>query len=485
MMELDSDTNGRAAMSNDGATRAVARFVRETTFDSIPEPVREAARRTIADTVAVFLAGSSGEVVPQLREYLKRNPAPGAAPVIGWGTSATPEVAAMVNGTLGHALDYDEVTTLYPAHPSVPVLAALLASSEPARLDGKSLVTAYVTGFEVGGQIARGIGLAHYHRGFHATGTLALFSAVAAVAKARDLSEDEIRTAFGIAASFSSGMQRNFGTMTKPLHSGWAARSALVAIELASVGWTANQSILEIPRGYLALYGDENSDPAKIEPFLGVPWVFVEPGVSLKKYPCCWALHRGIDAVLSLRAELGAQNITGLSVHMPPGAFSQVPYMRPVTGLEGKFSPTYASVAPLLDGQVTLETFTDAAVNRPEVAALYDRVEVVEDPACNQSDKSKGGVGDAPGEIGYVEVTATTASETRTTRVYAPSGSPQHPMSWAEIEAKFGDCARSVLMDEAQAATLFTALRGIDEADDVRGLVAGISLPLDAIGQQA
>ncbi len=345
-------------------------------------------------------------------------------------------------------------------------------------------MTAYVTGFEVGGQIARGIGLAHYHRGWHATGTLALFSALAAVAKARDLSEDEIRTAFGIAASFSSGMQRNFGTMTKPLHSGWAARSALVAVELASVGWTANPQILEIPRGYLALYGDERSDPGKIAPALGVPWVFVEPGVSLKKYPCCWALHRGIDAVLQLRAELGAENITSLSCHMPPGAFSQVPYMRPVTGLEGKFSATYACAAPLLDGQVTLETFTDAAVTRPEIAALYDRIEVVEDPACNESDKSKGGVGDAPGEIGYVEVTATTPGERRTVRVYAPTGSPQHPMTWAEIEAKFADCTRSVLMDEAQAAALFAALRGIDQCGDVRGLVAGIALPLDAIPRQ-
>src|ERR1700753_3103264 len=115
-------------MSNDGPPRAVSRFTRKTTSASAPEPVRELARRTIADTVAVFLAGSGGDVVPHLREYLKRNPSPRAAPIIGWGVGATPEVAAMVNGALGHALDYDEVTTLYPAHPSVPVLAALLAS---------------------------------------------------------------------------------------------------------------------------------------------------------------------------------------------------------------------------------------------------------------------------------------------------------------------------------------------------------------------
>jgi 2-methylcitrate dehydratase PrpD len=204
--------------------------------------------------------------------------------------------------------------------------------------------------------------------------------------------------------------------------------------------------------------------------------------VSLKKYPCCWATHRAIDAVLQLRADLGAGQITSLTCRMPPGAFSQLPYQRPVTGLEGKFSAPYACAASLLDGAVTLGTFTDAAVARPEIAALYAGIEVIEDPACNQSDKSRGGVGEAPGEIGYVEVTAmTSAGESRTARVYAPTGSPQHPMSWAEIEAKFADCARSVLMDRPQAGALFTALRHIDEQADTRGLVADIALPLDAI----
>lgn len=470
-------------MSADGATRAVARFIKETTTASIPEQVRDAARRTIVDTVAVLLAGSGGDVVPHLRSYLKRNPSPGESPVIGWGVNVTPEVAAMVNGALGHALDYDEVTTLYPAHPSVPILAALLASREPASLDGESLVTAYVIGFEVGGQIARGLGLAHYHRGWHATGTLALFSAVAAVAKARGLSEDQICTAIGIAASFSSGMQRNFGTMTKPLHSGWAARSSLVAVELASVGWSANQQILEVPRGYLALYGDKHSDPERIAPALGAPWVFVSPGVSLKKYPCCWATHRVIDAVLQLRSELCPERIASLVCRMPPGAFSQLPYQRPTTGLEGKFSAPYACATSLLDGRATLASFTERAVSRSEIAALYDRIEVVEDSACNESDKSKGGVGDAPGEIGYVEVTATTSEESRTVRVYSPTGSPQHPMTWNEIEAKFSDCARSVLLDEARTAALVASLRGIEQQSDVRRLVASIDLPLDAIAR--
>jgi 2-methylcitrate dehydratase PrpD len=323
----------------------VAQFVSATTYASIPAQVRESARQVIADTIAVMLAAAGSDVVAALHEYLRRNPAPGPAPVIGWPARVTPEIAAMINGTLGHALDYDESTSLYPAHPSGPILAALLSCQEPAVLDGQTLLTAYVTGFQAGGQIARGIGLGHYLRGWHATGTLALFAAVVAVAKARAFAEDDICTALGIAASLSAGMTRNFGTMTKPLHPGWAARSALVAVELAAAGWTANQQILEVSRGYLALYGDERSDPAAVAPEHPVPWIFISPGVALKKYPCCYATHRAIDAVLALRAELGAGQITGLTCRVPPGGLNQLPYTRPATALEGKFSAPYACAA--------------------------------------------------------------------------------------------------------------------------------------------
>jgi 2-methylcitrate dehydratase PrpD len=450
----------------------VARFVRASTYASIPEQVRESARQVITDTIAVMLAAAGSDVVPALCGYLRRNPAPGAAPVIGWPARVAPEIAAMINGTLGHALDYDESTSLYPAHPSGPILAALLSCQEPAALDGQALLTAYVTGFQAGGQIARGIGLGHYLRGWHATGTLALFAAVAALAQVRGLAEDEICTAVGIAASLSAGMTRNFGTMTKPLHPGWAARSALVAVELASVGWTANQQILEVPRGYLALYGDERSDPAAVAPEHPVPWLFISPGVALKKYPCCYATHRAIDAVLALRAELGTGQITGLTCRVPPGGLTQLPYGRPATALEGKFSAPYACAAALLDGQVTLGTFTDAAVTRPQIAALYPLIEVREDPACLGDGPATGDVND-----GYVEVTATTAAgQTAAVRVRAPSGSPEHPMGWDEIATKFEACCQSVLMDAGESGALFAALRHIDRQADVRALIAGITV---------
>lgn len=461
-------------MTAGGATRAVARFIGSTTYASIPAQVRESARQVITDTVAVMLAAAGSDVAPALREYLRRNPAPGAASVIGWPERVAPEVAAMLNGTLGHALDYDESTSLYPAHPSAPILAALLSGQQPTALDGQALLTAYVTGFQAGGQIARGIGLAHYLRGWHATGTLALFAAVAAVAKARSLAEDEICTALGIAASLSAGMTRNFGTMTKPLHPGWAARSALVAVELASVGWTANQQILEVPRGYFALYGDERSDPAAVAPERPVPWIFITPGVALKKYPCCYATHRAIDAVLALRAQLGTGQVTRLTCRVPPGGLRQLPYGRPATALEGKFSAPYACAAALLDGQVTLGTFTDAAVSRPQITALYSRIEVREDPACLGDGPATGDVND-----GHVAVTATTAGgQTAEVRVRAPSGSPEHPMGWDEIAAKFETCCESVLMDPAESGALFAALRRIDEQRDVRALIAGTTVGL-------
>ena len=172
--------------------------------------------------------------------------------------------------------------------------------------------------------------------------------------------------AFGIASSMASGLQRNFGTMTKPLHAGWASRSALAAVNLARSGFTAAPDVLEAPAGFFAAYGVEESRPETAIKQLGNPWVIADPGLALKQFPCCYASHRGMDGVLQLRQRLGlnAANLARLECRMPPGGMRVLIYPQPTTGLEGKFSLQYALAAGVLDGQYTLWSFTDEAVNR-------------------------------------------------------------------------------------------------------------------------
>ncbi|HET9663185.1 MAG TPA: MmgE/PrpD family protein, partial [Burkholderiales bacterium] len=426
-----------------GLTETLARFIHERTLRDLPDGAIDKAKKTIADTCAVILAGSVSELAQPLLRYVERSGERGNAPVFGTSRTASPEVAALVNGTFGHALDFDDVLSMMPGHPSAVILAALCAAPGHRKLPGSRLIEAYALGIEVGGKIGLGISVGHYHRGFHGTGTLGIFSALAALAKLQALDSETTRRAFGIASSMASGLQRNFGTMTKPLHTGWAARSALAAMQLADCGFTAAPDVLEAKAGFFAAYGVEQSDTGVTAAHLGAPWVLLDPGIALKKFPCCYACHRGMDALLELkrRHRFAARDVERLECRMPPGGMRVLAYPRPRTGLEGKFSLEYALAAGALDDKYSLWTFTDEAVQRPQIAALLAQVVAREDARCTGDDplfESR-----SPGSRGFVEVELTLRNGKRdTARVDRPPGHPSRELSWDDMEAKFTDCAR-------------------------------------------
>jgi 2-methylcitrate dehydratase PrpD len=362
---------------------------------------------------------------------------------------------------------------MMPAHPSAVILAAALASLDGRTVDGRAFIEAYVIGVEVGAKIGLGITMGHYHRGFHATGTLALFSALAALARLHRLDVAATRRAFGIASSMASGLRRNFGTMTKPLHTGLAARSALTALRLAAAGFTAAPDALEAPMGFFAAYGVAESDPDVTVRGLGRPFVIVDPGLALKKFPCCYAVHRAMDGLLALRAKLGfdAGSIERIVCRMPPGVRKVLTYPRPATGLEGKFSLEYPLAAGALDGKYELSTFTDAAVRRPEIRQFYQRIDAVEDDACRANDPQyeKRSIGSR----GYVEVEVS-LSDGRSDRIRVDKapGAPARELSWDDLRAKFADCARQARRATGNAAEeAFSSIRKLDQVDDVRHIV--------------
>ena len=456
-----------------GSTEAIAQFICSTSLADLPAEAVDRSKKAIADTFAAILAGAGSEVAEPLRRYMRAGSESGASPVLGTGIAATPETAALVNGTFGHALDFDDVLSMMPAHPSAVIIAAALADLDGRRVSGRELIEAYALGVEVGGKIGLGITNEHYQRGFHATGTLALFSALAALVKLRALDASAARQAFGIAGSMASGLRRNFGTMTKPLHSGLAARSALTAVRLAAAGFTAAADIFEAKAGFFAAYGTQASDPDVTVAGLGRPFVVVEPGLALKKFPCCYACHRGMDGLLALRNRLGfdAYSVERITCRMPPGGMLVLTYPRPVTGLEGKFSLEYCLAAGALDGRYELSTFTDAAVRRRDIHALYERITTVEDPDCR---------GDDPhfdkrssGSRGFVAVEVA-LKDGRTARVrvdHAP-GHPRRELSWEELRAKFADCTAQAGIAPSRGAAAFERLAALERVEDLGSLVA-------------
>jgi 2-methylcitrate dehydratase PrpD len=455
-----------------GLTEALAEFIHDRTIQDFPPVALDKTKKALADTFAVILAGAGSEVAPPLMRYVGQASDSGTSPILGSGRTVSPEMAALVNGTFGHALDFDDVLSMMPAHPSAVILPALIADLRAGTLSGRALIEAYVIGVEVGGKIGQAITVGHYHRGFHGTGTLAIFSALAALAKRDHLDVPTTQMAFGIASSLASGLQRNFGTMTKPLHAGWASRSALAAVNLARSGFTAAPDVLEAPAGFFAAYGVEESQPETALKHLGNPWVIAEPGLALKQFPCCYASHRGMDGVLQLRQRLGftAANLARLDCRMPPGGMRVLIYPQPKTGLEGKFSLQYGLAAGVLDGQYTLWSFTDEAVNRTPIRDLLERICVREDPRC---------AGDDPlletrssGSRGFVEVEAMLSDgRHETIRVHQAPGHPSRELTWEDISAKFGDCAAQARIDPGRAKHALGILERLEACADIGEVV--------------
>jgi 2-methylcitrate dehydratase PrpD len=416
-----------------GLTEILSRYIVATRLADFPQETAEKAKKVIADTFAVILSGVGSEVEEPLMKYLDLSGAAGTTPILGTDRRTSPEMSALINGTFGHALDFDDVLSMMPAHPSAIIVAALMADLDRHPLTGRAFIEAYAIGVEVGARIAQGITVGHYGRGFHGTGTLGTFSALGALAKAYGLDDATTRIAFGIAASMMGGLRRNFGTMTKPLHTGLAARNAVEAVRLAMSGFTAAPDVLEAKAGVYAAFGVPASDAqVAIDALNEGPGILVDPGIALKKFACCYASHRGMDGVLTLKRKHGftAADVVRLECRMPPGGMLVLTYPQPVTGLEGKFSLPYSLAAGVLDGEYSIASFTDEAVNRAEIAEL--RV------------SNRG------------------------------PGHPSRELTWQDIEAKFADCARQAHLAPATVSAAFAALRELEHCEDMHGFVANL-----------
>ncbi|HLZ70097.1 MAG TPA: MmgE/PrpD family protein [Dehalococcoidia bacterium] len=449
-------------------TRGYARFIGETGYEQLGDDVVTAAKRAVLDTLAATLAGS---VEPAARIALELARALGGSPqatVIGAGERVSVAQAALVNGVSGHALDYDDVNYSLNGHPSVPVLPAVLALAEHLGASGRAALRAFVLGFEIECKLGRAQGASHYARGWHATSTHGTVGAAAAAAALLSLTEKQTVMALGIAGSMAAGSRQNFGTMTKPLHPGRAAEAGVTAALLAQRGFTADETMLEAPLGFIRLFSPaEDHDPTQALGNLGAPWDILAPGIAVKKYPCCYNTHRALDGVLALRDEAGiaAEDVAAVEILLPETSAAPLIHPRPQTGLEGKFSMQYCVAAALLDGAPRLATFSDAAVQRPAAQALLRRVEMRAGPAQAQI------------AGGRTEV-ALTLRDGRTLRrgVDEPRGSGESPLSWEELAEKFRDCA-AVALPAAAAREALERIAYFESLPDLRGLMALLAAP--------
>jgi 2-methylcitrate dehydratase PrpD len=331
-------------------------------------------------------------------------------------------------------------------------------------MTGRQLMLAYNIGVELECKIAEAIAPRHYEDGFHTTGTIGVFGSAASAAKLLGFDRARVLTTLGIAASEGAGLRENFGTMTKPLHAGRAAESGVTAAELAGLGWTAADTVLEAPRGFFKAAGG-GYDSTAIMGKLGKPWTFVSPGVSIKPYPSGSLSHPGMTEMQRLLKEhrFTADQVELIEVGVNKNNVNALIHHQPKTSLEGKFSMEFCMAVLVLYNKAGLLEFTDEVVNRPEVQAMIARVKFGVDPVAEAA--------------GYNKMTTILRIHLKDGRVISgradfAKGSPMIPMSFDDEIAKFLDCAAFAKWPAAKAKGVVEMVRKLEDVPDVRKLTA-------------
>lgn len=457
-------------------TGEVASFVSRARLDSVPSDVIDRANRGILDSVGVALAGSTSSTGRLARRYLQGlGLPPGNSTVIGESMRTAPRFAAFANGIAIHADDFDD-TQLAVApdrvyglltHPSAPALSAALAVAEAQDTSGQSLLLAYVIGIEVECKIAEAISPRHYEAGFHTTGTCGVFASAAAACSLYQLSEADTATALSIAASQAAGLRENFGSMTKPLHAGRAAEAGIVAADLARLGWSASRQILQAPRGFFQAAGG-GYDKHAISGKLGTPWTVTDPGVSIKPYPSGSLTHPAMTEMLRL-IELYDLDVgqvrrvrVGTNRHMPTALI----HHRPLNALQAKFSMEFCLAILLLKRRAGLAEFTDGVVNDAAVQELLARVEFYVHPEADEAGSHK--------MTSIIDIELANG-EVISGRADYGKGSPQHPMTYDEVAAKFRACAAYAGWNDADAGQIVELVAALPDLTRVRELTEAVN----------
>lgn len=356
----------------------------------------------------------------------------------------------MLNAIAAHALDFDDVYLDTATHPSTVIVPAVLdfgRAVEPERV-----FEAITAGLIAARAVSARLGPGHYARGWHGTGTVGVFAATAAAARMMRLDSAQLRAAFGLAAAMSGGLQINFSTMAKPCQAGFAAAAGTRAARLAAAGVTAAHDVFSAA-GYPGLYGERELDPTASS------FVLEAEQIAVKLYPCCLAAARLIGVALDVRAEIGAAfrdpGVTA-KLTVPSGSIDILRNQRPRTGLEAKFSASFATAIALFDGQPTLASFSDAAVTRPELESAMARLTIEEDA----SQPSEGDI-----SYGFVRMQLFDAGHLIADRSRsAIPGSPDDPVTPAQFRSKAAACLARYEAIVGEPLPLIEKLSGMPEA---------------------
>lgn len=415
------------------------------------------AAGAFADTLACIHAGCDDAAVLAVLAAARAAEGPGPAPVYGHQVTLSPAGAALVNATAAHALDYDDNFAPGITHASAVLVPALSALCATRAISGIRLLSAYAVGLELHARISSAVNPDHYGKGWHATSTVGTIGTAGAAAWLLGLDADGIARAMSLGFSQASGSKLQFGSDAKPLHAGLAARAAVLSALLAEAGLGAQAEFMTGPWGFVSLYG--GTAPMNLGG-LGSRWALAADGLMVKRFPCCAASHKALDAAEILHQQgLAPDHIAQIDVHMPELLARNLRFDAPVTGAEGRFSLSYPMAALLTDGELTLRRFSGEGFATAPYAALMQKIRRI------PFDPGSAGV-HAPYRI---EVSLTSGKTISMIRGQL-CGAGDLPLSSVQMDAKIRDCL--AYSGRQDAAGLFNRIAELAGSDDAGALLS-------------
>ncbi len=455
-----------------GITEEIADFVVVLRTGDLSPEIQHIAKRCIIDGIGVILAGSNEPCTRIVLDHVRSLKGRKESSVLGKGRIRAPaHLAALVNGIAGHSMDWDDSALprtpdrAVLLHPTLAPLASGLSIGEKLRVSGNEFLGAFVIGFEVECKIAEAIYPDHWIRGFHSSNTVGVFGATVAASKLMGLDTKQVLNAIGIAASTASGLTVNFGTMAKPFHAGRAAENGILSAQLAARGFESHPEALEAHKGYFHAFGG-GFDPKMITGKLGRPFSILDPGASIKPYPCGVVGHPGMDAMRTLVTEYDVRPeqvdhvkvATGSNVLPPRGPLR---YRKAQTALQGKFCVPFQMASMIVRRNAGIMEFTDEFVQSPVVQEMMDRIEPVIDPEIDALGMDK--------LIFVIEMSLKDGRVLRGRSLEHYHGGPKNPFTREELAGKFNDCVQQVL-NSSQGQKLFETIEALERLKSVSTL---------------
>ncbi len=356
---------------------------------AITANARHYATLSLFDWIICGRAGASQDVSKIIRTYMSEDAGRNSATVFGGKVKLPARAAALANGSISHALDYDDTHFAHIGHTSVGIYPAALAVGEEVKASAAAVCDAYLLGAEAACRMGMVLGRGHYEEGFHQTATAGAFGATVAAGRLYGLNEKKMRHALSLVATRTSGLKSQFGTMGKPFNAGIAASNGVEAAALAKRGFTSCDDGVGGPQGFIATHAETFEE--------GAPWrdmppkLFIFEDVQYKLHACCHGTHAMIEALRKAKhqTDFSASDVERIVVTTHPRWLNVCDIKHPRTGLEVKFSYVHLA-AMVVQGVNTSsdKTFSDLLCTDPKLSNLASRVQVATDESYNDTTQS-------------------------------------------------------------------------------------------------